>query len=95
MARRRKASATLGDLLRAERERRTLTQRQAAIELGVSQPVFSAWENDQNEPGGRYLPGITRWLKTDDSVVALALYWSKLRRAESELRDAGDWPGGS
>lgn len=90
---RRKASATLGDLLLAERGRRKMTQRDAAQDLGVSQPVFSAWENDQNEPGGRYLPAITRWLKTTESVVALALYWSKLRRAESELRDSGEWPG--
>lgn len=85
---RRKASATLGDLLGKERERRQMTQRQAAADLGVSQPVFSAWENDQNEPGGVYLPAITDWLRADDRAVGVALYWAKIARAEAELEAA-------
>lgn len=83
-----KASATLGDALRAERERRKMTQRQAADDIGVSQPVFSAWENDQNEPGGVYLPQITSWLKTSEAKVGELLYWAKIARAERELISA-------
>ena len=83
-----KPAATLGDALRAERERRGLTQRQASEALGVSQPVFSAWENDQNEPGGVYLPAITAWLAVTEAKVGELLYWSKIARAEVELSAA-------
>lgn len=65
-----------------------MTQRQAAEDLGVSQPVFSAWENDQNEPGGVYLPAITSWLDQPAAKVGELLYWSKIARAERELVEA-------
>lgn len=83
-----KGSATLGEALLAERERRKMTQRDAAQDLGISQPVFSAWENDQNEPGGVYLPQITAWLRVPEAKVGELLYWSKITRAEIELQAA-------
>lgn len=83
-----KPTETLGDALRAERDRRGMTQKEAGKALGVSQPVFSAWENDQNEPGGKYLPAITSWLRSDDKVVGRQLYWSKIARAEVDLAAA-------
>lgn len=86
----RKAPATLGDALRAERNRRKMTQRAAADSLRVSQPVFSAWENDQNEPGGVYLPDITAWLRLSEAKVGELLYWAKIARAERELL-AAQW----
>lgn len=79
---------TLGDALRRERYRRELSQREAAAELGVSQPVFSKWENDTNEPGGIYLPDITAWLGKSEAKVGELLYWSKIARAERELMAA-------
>ena len=85
-----KGADTLGEALRGERERRQMTQREAAADMGVSQPVFSAWENDQNEPGGAYLPQITAWLGASEARVGELLYWAKIARAEKELA-AAEW----
>lgn len=74
--------ATLGDALYTERERRDLSQRDVTEELGVSQPTLSAWENDQYEPDGMYLPRITAWLGLKEAWVGDLLYWSKRARAE-------------
>lgn len=80
-----KPPVTLGDALRVERERRQITQRAAAEELNVSQPVFSAWENDQNEPGGIYLESLAGWLSVDLERLFVLNGWSKIARAEVEL----------
>ena len=71
---------TLGDALRAERERRELTQCQASAELGVSQPVFCAWERDKSEPKGEYLEDLAWWLDVNLERVFVLLGWGKIQR---------------
>ena len=79
---------TLGEALRAERDKRGMLQREAAAELGVSQPMFSDWEKDRNEPGGRWLPDLMKFLHLRDTRdFGDLLYWGKLvRHARDELQ---------
>lgn len=41
------AERTLGPELRAHRARRRQSTAQAAAEVGVSRPLFTAWENEE------------------------------------------------
>ena len=90
-ARRRSPTLTLGDALRAERDRRgdsrPLAQDIAAQELGVSQPVFSEWERDKSEPKGENLEPLARWLGVTTEEVFVMVGWSKIARAEAELAE--------
>lgn len=82
---------TLGAALAAERRRRDLRQRQCAEHFGVSQPTFSAWENDVTEPGGAFLPAIAAWLQVSDTRLGMLLLGTKLRLAGRHLREVSEW----
>jgi transcriptional regulator with XRE-family HTH domain len=49
--------------LRAERQRRGLSQRALAAELGVGLRSVLRWENGESEPSGLYVVAVENWLK--------------------------------
>lgn len=75
---------TLGELLRAERTARGLTQRQAGPELAVTFQTYSRWERGHTSPPMRYRGRLARWLRvTPTEVTAACMAGGQARRAAS------------
>lgn len=56
---------TYGEAVRAERERRNLTQAEASVELAVSERTLQAWENEDVVPWPRHRRRILEWIERD------------------------------
>lgn len=60
---------TLAELLHTKRQHRALTQRSAALELGVSKVTYNHWENGRRIPTMRMRNLVARWLGVDLRAV--------------------------
>lgn len=57
-----------GEAVRAERERRNLSQVEAAAEIGVSERTLQAWENEGVTPWPRHRRAILAWLEEREAA---------------------------
>ena len=56
---------TLGEHIRVRRLQLALTQREAAAQIGTSEPRIVSWENGHRRPVARFVPAIIRFLGYD------------------------------
>jgi len=80
-------------------ERRDLSHRTAAEEIGVAQQTFSKWTADEFRPGPEHLPAIARflglsgrktrevWEASSGKLRASRLATARLDRIEAELEE--------
>lgn len=89
---------SIGQALQAAAERRDLSHRAAAEEIGVAQQTFSKWTAEEFRPGPQHLPAIARFLglserKTREVWEASAKLGAgrrataRLDRIEAEIED--------
>lgn len=60
---------TLGQALGIEIERRDVSQREAAEQIGVTQQVLSRWISGQHQPKALYVSAIARFLRVPERQV--------------------------
>lgn len=57
-----------GETVKSERDRRHLSQREAAAELGVSERTLQGWEIDDVTPWPRHRRAILAWLEQEEAA---------------------------
>jgi transcriptional regulator with XRE-family HTH domain len=88
---------TIGHALRAERRKRKIVQRIAAVQLSelhgedIPQPTYGRWETGKAEPGGEYLRAIFEWTNTDEADRARMVLLTKLAKAGVLEAEAELW----
>lgn len=60
---------TLGQAIGIEIERRDVSQREVAEQIGVTQQVLSRWISGQHQPKTTYVPAIARFLRIPERQV--------------------------
>lgn len=61
---------TVGEKIKTAREKKGLTQRQVAEQIGISQPVYCDWENGDGVPSWARMKKIARVLEVSLDELA-------------------------
>lgn len=59
---------SFGRAVRTERDRRNLSQKEAALELGVSERTLQDWEAKDVVPQPRHRRAIIEWVGAEDAA---------------------------
>lgn len=57
------------NIVRELRKRKGIQQKELAIEIGVSKPTVSEWENGKKDPSGERLRRLAQYFGVDELVI--------------------------